>query len=46
MSAFQVPILESPGYEADDVLGTIAAWSTEHEVDTLVATGDTRPRCN
>ncbi len=41
MSAFQVPILESPGYEADDVLGTIAAWSTEHEVDTLIATGDT-----
>ena len=41
MSAFRVPILESPGYEADDVLGTIAAWSTEHEVDTLIATGDT-----
>ena len=41
MSAFRVPVLESPGYEADDVLGTIAAWSTEHEVDTLIATGDT-----
>ncbi len=41
MGAFGVPILESPGYEADDVLGTIAAWSTEHEVDTLIATGDT-----
>ena len=41
MSAFQVPVLESPGYEADDILGTIAAWSTEHKVDTLIATGDT-----
>lgn len=41
MNAFRVPVLESPGYEADDVLGTIAAWSTEHEVDTLIATGDT-----
>lgn len=41
MGAFSVPILESPGYEADDVLGTIAAWSTEHGVDTLIATGDT-----
>ncbi len=41
MKAFQVPVLESPGYEADDVLGTVAAWSTEHGVDTLIATGDT-----
>ena len=41
MNAFGVPVLESPGYEADDVLGTIAAWSTEHGVDTLIATGDT-----
>ena len=41
MNAFRVPVLESPGYEADDVLGTVAAWSTEHGVDTLIATGDT-----
>ena len=41
MNAFRVPVLESPGYEADDVLGTIAAWSTQHGVDTLIATGDT-----
>ena len=41
MNAFCVPVLESPGYEADDVLGTVAAWSTEHGVDTLIATGDT-----
>ena len=41
MRAFRVPILESPGYEADDVLGTVAAWSTEQGVDTLIATGDT-----
>ena len=41
MGAFGVPILESPGYEADDVLGAIAAWSTDRGVDTLIATGDT-----
>ena len=41
MSAFRVPILESPGYEADDVLGTVAAWATQNAVDTLIATGDT-----
>ena len=41
MNAFRVPVLESPGYEADDVLGTVAAWSTQHGVDTLIATGDT-----
>ena len=41
MNAFRVPVLESPGYEADDVLGTVAAWSTEHGVETLIATGDT-----
>lgn len=41
MNAFHVPVLESPGYEADDVLGAVAAWATENGVDTLIATGDT-----
>ena len=41
MTAFHVPILETPGYEADDVLGTVAAWASEQGVDALIATGDT-----
>ena len=41
MRAFRAPVIEAPGYEADDVLGTIAAWASERGVDTLIATGDT-----
>ncbi len=41
MGAFHVPVLEAPGYEADDALGTIASWAGEQGVDTLIATGDT-----
>ena len=41
MAAFRVPVLETAGYEADDVLGAISAWADEHAVDTLIATGDT-----
>ena len=41
MTAFRVPVLETAGYEADDVLGAISAWADEHAVDTLIATGDT-----
>lgn len=41
MRAFRAPVIEAPGYEADDVLGTIAAWATGRGVDTLIATGDT-----
>ncbi len=41
MAAFHVPSLEIPGYEADDVLGTVAAWAGERDVDVLIATGDT-----
>ena len=41
MRAFRAPVIETPGYEADDVLGTIAAWASDRGVDTLIATGDT-----
>ena len=51
MGALHVPIYELPGYEADDVIGTIARYSTEHGVDMVIFTGDTdslqlvSPRC-
>ena len=41
MRAFRVPIIETPGYEADDALGAIAARAAEQGADTLIATGDT-----
>ena len=39
--AFDVPIYEVPGFEADDVLGTIAAYADEHGIEAIIATGDT-----
>ena len=41
MSAFGVPIFETEGYEADDVIGTLCRQAEERELDTLILTGDT-----
>ena len=41
MEAFEVPIYEMEGYEADDVLGTLCRQAEEEELETLVLTGDT-----
>ncbi|MBL76247.1 MAG: DNA polymerase I [Chloroflexi bacterium] len=41
MSAFNIPILETPGFEADDVIGTIATWADSNQIDTLILSGDT-----
>jgi DNA polymerase-1 len=38
--AFNIPILELEGFEADDVLGTIAAQAGEQGVQTYIITGD------
>jgi DNA polymerase I len=38
--AFNIPILELEGYEADDVLGTIAAQANEQDVYAYIITGD------
>lgn len=40
VEAFNIPILELPGYEADDVIGTIALQAEEQDVDVLIITGD------
>ncbi len=40
MSSFNVPIYEMEGYEADDVLGTLCRQAEDHNIDTLVLTGD------
>jgi len=35
-----IPIFEQEGYEADDLLGTLARQAEEQGVDTLIVTGD------
>ncbi|MBI5473426.1 MAG: DNA polymerase I, partial [Ignavibacteriae bacterium] len=38
--AFHVPVIEEPGYEADDVIGTLARVAEKEKVVTYMVTGD------
>ncbi|HUL42863.1 MAG TPA: DNA polymerase I [Bacteroidota bacterium] len=38
--AFNVPVVELPGYEADDIMGTLARKAEREHIDTLLVTGD------
>ncbi|MBS1156992.1 MAG: polymerase [Proteobacteria bacterium] len=38
--AFGIPILMVDGVEADDVIGTLADWGTQHGIETIMSTGD------
>ncbi|MEJ2549540.1 MAG: DNA polymerase I [Anaerolineales bacterium] len=40
IAAFGIPILEAEGYEADDVLGTVARQASAQGVHTIIVTGD------
>jgi DNA polymerase-1 len=40
MRAFSIPIYVAEGFEADDVLGTLARQATQQGVETLILTGD------
>jgi len=40
LACWQIPVVSSPGYEADDVLGTLAARFAAQQVETLLVTGD------
>ena len=40
MQAFNIPIYVAQGFEADDVLGTLARQAKEANVETLILTGD------
>lgn len=40
LTLLSIPILEKEGYEADDIIGTVAAQCTEHAVDCCILTGD------
>ncbi len=37
---FDIPVLEVKGYEADDVLGTVAKAAAARGIDTFIVTGD------
>jgi DNA polymerase-1 len=39
--AFNIPIYTADGFEADDVIGTLARQATQAGADTLILTGDT-----
>ncbi|GAB4325879.1 MAG: DNA polymerase I [Dehalococcoidia bacterium] len=41
LDAFRIPVYEMPGYEADDVAGTIAARAAEQGIETYIVTLDT-----
>jgi 5'-3' exonuclease len=40
MHALAVPVVEAPGYEADDVLATLATEARDRGTDVVVVTGD------
>jgi DNA polymerase I len=40
VAAFNIPIYELDGFEADDLLGTLARQAEERRVRTVIATGD------
>jgi DNA polymerase I len=40
VDAFQLPVFAVEGYEADDVLGTLARQAEDMDFDTLIVTGD------
>jgi DNA polymerase-1 len=40
VNAFRIPIYEKEGFEADDVLGTLAAQAEKMDLSTYIVTGD------
>lgn len=41
VDAFNIPRFELPGFEADDIIGTIAEETKKHkDIDTIIASGD------
>ena len=39
-AALAIPVIGVPGFEADDVLATLATWGRDHQIPTIVVTGD------
>ncbi|MFG1606349.1 DNA polymerase I [Actinoplanes sp. NPDC049265] len=40
LEALRIPVVEKPGYEADDVIGTLATQGREAGMEVVISTGD------
>lgn len=40
LAGFRIPVLELPGYEADDVIGTLALEAVEQGLEAVIISGD------
>lgn len=40
LEAYNIPVIETPGFEADDVIGTLARQADEAGIDTMMMTPD------
>lgn len=40
LDALRIPVVEKPGYEADDVIGTLTKQGREAGMDVVISTGD------
>jgi DNA polymerase-1 len=40
LEALRIPVVEKPGYEADDVIGTLATQAREQGFDVVISSGD------
>jgi DNA polymerase-1 len=40
VEAFNIPIFELQGYEADDLLGALSRQASQKDIDTVIVTGD------
>jgi len=40
LNAMQITTLSKAGFEADDIIGTLAKWGTEHKLDVYIVSGD------
>ncbi|HVF19263.1 MAG TPA: DNA polymerase I [Mycobacteriales bacterium] len=40
LEALRIPMLEAPGFEADDVIATLATQASAEHMDVLIVTGD------
>jgi DNA polymerase-1 len=40
VSAFNIPIFELQGYEADDILGALSQQASQKDMDSIIVTGD------
>lgn len=40
LDVMNVPVIEMPGFEADDIMGTLAKQAAQKEIDVFLVTGD------